>query len=129
MPLRVCMIMPAPSPLPRGADTAVCRVGTNRERVQVESVEPEVKQDILARLRSIEGHVRGIARMVDEDAYCIDIMRQVHAVQKALERVNARVLENHLHTCVTTVLRGDDSEERERILQEIVTVFEETGKL
>ena len=41
---------------------------------------PAIKQDVLKRLRSIEGHVRGIARMVEEDAYCIDIMRQIHAV-------------------------------------------------
>ncbi len=92
-------------------------------------MEPEVKRDVLRRLKSVEGHVRGIARMVEQDAYCIDIMRQIHAVQKALERINARVLENHLNTCVTTAVRSDDPAERERVLKEIVSVFEETGKL
>lgn len=92
-------------------------------------MEAEVKQDILHRLRGIEGHVRGIARMVEEDAYCIDIMRQIHAVQRALEKVNVRVLENHLNTCVTTALRSENPEERQRVLKEIVSVFEETGKL
>lgn len=92
-------------------------------------MDPTVKQEVLKRLRSIEGHVRGIARMVEQDAYCIDIMRQVHAVQKALERVNALVLENHLNTCVTTAVRSDDPAERDRVLREIVSVFEETGKL
>ncbi len=92
-------------------------------------MDPAVKRDVLKRLRTIEGHIRGIARMVEEDAYCIDIMRQVHAVQQALERVNARVLENHLNTCVTTAVRSDNPEERDRVLREIVSVFEETGKL
>ena len=67
--------------------------------------------------------------MVEQYAYCIDIMRQVHAVQKALERVNARVLENHLNTCVTTAIRSEDPEVRDRMMKEIVSVFEETGKL
>ncbi len=92
-------------------------------------MEAEIKKDVLRRLRSIEGHVRGITRMVEDDAYCIDIMRQVHAVQQALEKVNARVLENHLNTCVTTAVRSEKPEERERVLKEIVSVFEETGKL
>lgn len=92
-------------------------------------MDPQVKKEVIKRLRSIEGHVRGIARMVEEDAYCIDIMRQVHAVQKALERVNALVLENHLNTCVTTAVRSEDPQERDRVLREIVSVFEETGKL
>ncbi len=90
---------------------------------------PAIKQDVLKRLRSIEGHVRGIARMVEEDAYCIDIMRQIHAVQKALERVNARILENHLNTCVATAVCSEDPGERDRVMKEIVSVFEETGKL
>ncbi len=92
-------------------------------------MQPEVKQDIIKRLKSVEGHVRGIARMVEQDAYCIDIMRQIHAVQRALEKINARVLENHLNTCVTTAVRSDDPKERERVMKEIVSVFEETGKL
>ena len=92
-------------------------------------MEPEIKQEVIRRLRSVEGHVRGIARMVEEDAYCIDIMRQIHAVQRALEKINARVLENHLNTCVTTAVRSEDPEERERVMKEIVSVFEETGKL
>ncbi|MEA3335438.1 MAG: metal-sensitive transcriptional regulator [Chloroflexota bacterium] len=84
---------------------------------------------VINRLKSIEGHVRGIQRMVEEDKYCIDVMRQIHAVQKALEGVSAMVLENHLNTCVTTAIRGDDADERERMIDEIVGVFHETGKM
>ncbi len=103
--------------------------GETSTKGETEAVDPAVKQELLTRLKSIEGHVRGIARMVEQDAYCIDIMRQVHAVQKALERVNARVLENHLNTCVTTAIRSEDPEVRDRMMKEIVSVFEETGKL
>ena len=91
-------------------------------------MEAEQKRQVLNRLKSIEGHVRGIQRMVEDEAYCIDIMRQVHAVQRALESVNALVLGNHLNTCVTTAIRGDDVSERERMIGEIVSVFQETGK-
>jgi len=87
------------------------------------------KAEIRNRLKSVEGHVRGIQRMVEEDAYCIDIMKQIKAVQQALERVNALILENHLNTCVTTALRSEDIQERERVIDEIVDVFRATGKL
>lgn len=89
----------------------------------------EHKPGIVNRLKSIEGHVRGIQRMVDDDAYCIDIINQVLAVQRALEKVNGLILERHLQTCVTTAIRGDDAAERERVITEILSVFETTGKM
>jgi DNA-binding FrmR family transcriptional regulator len=89
----------------------------------------EHKQAILNRLKSIEGHVRGVQRMVDEDAYCIDIINQNLAVQRALEKVNSLILERHLQTCVTTAIRSDDPNERERVIDEILSVFETTGKM
>lgn len=58
------------------------------------------KRALLARLRRAEGHVRGIARMVDEDTYCIDILTQVSAATKALESVALTLLEDHLGHCV-----------------------------
>ena len=89
----------------------------------------EYKQSIVNRLKSIEGHVRGIQRMVAEDVYCIDIIHQNLAVQRALEKVNSLILERHLETCVTTAIRGDDPAERERVIDEILQVFETTGKM
>ena len=89
----------------------------------------EYKQGILNRLKSIEGHVRGIQRMVDDDAYCIDVINQNLAVQGALEKVNSLILERHLQTCVTTAIRGDNPAERERVIDEILQVFETTGKM
>ena len=85
--------------------------------------------DLLNRLKSIEGHVRGIQRMVENESYCVDIVNQVMAVQRALQKVNTLVLDHHLHTCVTTAIRGDDQTQRERVIGEIMSVFEATGKL
>ena len=89
----------------------------------------ETTTDILNRLKSIEGHVRGVQRMVENGDYCIDIVNQIHAVQRAMQKVNSIVLDRHLHTCVTTAIQGDDPGERERVIGEIMGVFDATGKL
>jgi DNA-binding FrmR family transcriptional regulator len=86
--------------------------------------DPKLKQDILNRLKSVEGHVRGIQRMVEEDQYCVDILNQTVAIRKALEKVDALILGNHLDTCVTTAIRGDDPGERERVLRELLALFQ-----
>jgi len=87
------------------------------------------KRAVTQRLASASGHIKGIERMVEQNTYCIDVIRQIQAVQAALNKVSTMMLDNHLHTCVTTVVQGDDPAERERILQEITSVFEVTGKL
>lgn len=81
------------------------------------------------RLKTIEGHVRGIQRMVDEGVYCIDIIRQIQATQAALNKVSQLVLEEHMHECVITAVRGEDAEERERVLSEIAEVYEAATKV
>ena len=84
--------------------------------------------DAIQRLKSIEGHVRGIQRMLAEDQYCIDVIGQIQAVQAALSKVSTHILDNHLNTCVITAVRGDNAEERERVLDEITAVFAATNK-
>ncbi|MBI1793967.1 MAG: metal-sensitive transcriptional regulator [Chloroflexi bacterium] len=83
----------------------------------------------LRRLKTIEGHMRGVIRMIEEDAYCIDVIRQIQAVEAALDKVSAQILENHLNSCVITAIRGEDPKERERVLQEIADVFEQANKV
>lgn len=85
--------------------------------------------EIVQRLKSVEGHVRGIQKMVLDDAYCIDILKQIKAVKQALERVSTLTLETHLQTCVTEGLRSDEVSERERVIDEIVDVLGASGKL
>ena len=83
-----------------------------------------MNEDVLKRLKNIEGHVRGIEQMVENGAYCIDVIRQVHAVQAALEKVSGIILDGHLHSCLITAVRGENADERERVLNEIADVFE-----
>lgn len=92
-------------------------------------LDPEKKQELTNRLKSVEGHIRGIQRMIEEDVYCMDILKQVKAVQQALERVSALTLETHLNTCVATAIRSEDEGEQTRVVREIMDVFKATGKL
>ncbi|HJX39735.1 MAG TPA: metal-sensitive transcriptional regulator [Anaerolineae bacterium] len=87
------------------------------------------KKRVIDRLKSIEGHVRGIERMVEEDVYCIDVIKQALAVQRALDKVSGIILENHLKTCVTTAIRGEQAQERERVIGELLEVFETASSL
>lgn len=89
----------------------------------------ETRKTVTRRLASAAGHIKGIERMVEEDAYCVDIIRQIQAVQAALNKVSTIMLDNHLHTCVTTAIRGDDPVEREQMLKEVTSVFEMASKL
>ncbi len=88
----------------------------------------ERRTDIVRRLKSVEGHVRGVQRMVDEGAYCIDVVNQIVAIQRALKKVSGLVLDEHLHSCVTDAMRGPDVDAREQVLGELLEVFEATGK-
>ena len=89
----------------------------------------ESKQQLLNRLKSIEGHVRGIERMVEDDTYCVDVIKQTMAVQRAIEKFNNIILERHLQGCVTTAIRGEDATERERVIHELLQVFETSSKI
>lgn len=75
------------------------------------------------RMKVVEGHLHGVVRMMEEGAYCIDVISQIHAIQAALNKISAGILEDHLNACVTTAIRGDDPSERERVLKEISGVF------
>ena len=81
------------------------------------------KDETLQRLKVVEGHVGGIVRMVENDAYCIDLLRQVQAVQAALNKISAKILDDHLHSCLISAVRGEDPDERERVLKEITEVY------
>ena len=80
--------------------------------------------EALTRLKTAEGHLRGIQRMLEEDAYCIDVIRQIQAVQSSLNKISALLLDQHLNSCVITAVRGEDPAERERVMKEIGDVFE-----
>jgi DNA-binding FrmR family transcriptional regulator len=87
------------------------------------------KIDVLRRFKSITGHLKGVEKMVEDDAYCIDVINQLQAIQAALSKVNVQILDDHLRGCLATAVRGDDADERERMLSEIAAVFEKSTKL
>ena len=89
----------------------------------------KTREQVIRRLRSIQGHVKGIERMVQDDQYCVDVMRQVIATQAAMAKLNELILESHLNSCVIEAVRGNNPQAREKVLQEISDVFEMSRKV
>lgn len=87
-----------------------------------------VREDAIQRLKSTAGHINGIIRMLEDERYCIDVIKQIQAAQAALNRVSESLLDGHLRTCVTTAIQGDDPGDRERVLNEITEVFRHSSK-
>lgn len=84
--------------------------------------------DELTRLRRIEGQVRGIQGMIEDDRYCIDILTQIRSVLRALEKVSDSVLERHLHHCVADALASGDPKKKDEKLREVITVLEKARR-
>ena len=92
-------------------------------------MEAKKKVELLNRVRTVSGHVKGVEKMIEQDAYCVKIIEQVQAIQAALNKLNILILDDHLHHCVTTAVRSEDPTERERVLSEIANMFETASKL
>jgi len=82
------------------------------------------RQEVFKRLNYIEGHLKGIRKMVEEDQYCVDILRQTYAVRKAIEKLEAIILEDHLHTCVPEGITGG---REEAVIEELVQLYNLAG--
>jgi len=118
----VIYISAIPVPLGGGKKEIGCFVWKSRGCMETDN-------NTIRRLKTVEGHLRGVIRMVEEDAYCIDVIRQIQAVEAALNKVSAKILEDHLNSCVITAIQGNDKKERERVLKEITEVFEMSTKV
>ena len=101
---------------------------TGRALREVVVVNAETKKTVSRRLASAAGHLNGIERMVSEDAHCMDTIQQIRAVTAALHKVNAIILDAHLHDCISGVVDGNSREDRERLLQEMTGVFTVVSK-
>ena len=88
----------------------------------------DTKPKILNRLSRIEGQVRGIARMVDDDRYCIDLLTQLQAVRAALHRVETEVLRDHLDHCVMGAMTSDDPDDRKAKAGELIELLARAGR-
>jgi DNA-binding FrmR family transcriptional regulator len=86
-------------------------------------MQEEAKRSCSARLKRVEGQVRGIARMVEEDRYCIDILTQLRAARAALRRVEDEVLNDHVGHCVEGAIASGDAAEQRQKVQELLTVL------
>jgi CsoR family transcriptional regulator, copper-sensing transcriptional repressor len=84
----------------------------------------EVKAKILNRLSRVEGQVRGIAKMVEDDRYCIDILNQMAAIKAALAKVEGRLLQNHLEHCIEDSIIAGDKKEQRRKAAELIELLE-----
>jgi CsoR family transcriptional regulator, copper-sensing transcriptional repressor len=85
------------------------------------------KAACIKRLSRIEGQVRGLSRMVEEDRYCIDIITQLSAVRAALRRVEQQLLRDHIGHCVKHAVQSDDREDQERKIEELMDVLARSG--
>ncbi len=72
---------------------------------------PEAKTDALKRLSYIEGHLSGIRKMLEEDKYCVDVLKQTYAVRRAIEKMESILLEGHLHSCVVEGIKNGREED------------------
>jgi DNA-binding FrmR family transcriptional regulator len=87
----------------------------------------ETKGKVRGRLRRIEGQVQGLQRMVEADAYCVDILLQVSAVQGALEQVQKLLLGRHIESCVAEAMRSGGKADRQQKIDELLEVFARFG--
>jgi CsoR family transcriptional regulator, copper-sensing transcriptional repressor len=90
-------------------------------------MDTETKGKALGRLRRIEGQVQGLQRMIDADAYCVDILLQVSAVQGALEQVQKLLLGRHIESCVADAIRSGSKGDRQKKIDELLQVFSRFG--
>ena len=98
-----------------------CAVAEHRGRKAI-AVDPEIKDRNVKRLRRIEGQVRGLQKMVEEDRYCADVMVQISSVHEALRAVTRELMRNHLRHCAATAIRASD-QEAEEMYDELVELM------
>jgi DNA-binding FrmR family transcriptional regulator len=98
----------------------VCGCAAQDDERKAVAVDPETKASNLVRLRRIEGQIRGLQKMVEEDRYCADILVQVSAVHEALRGVSKALMLNHLKHCATEALRSGDPQKSEEVYDELM---------
>lgn len=86
-------------------------------------MQTDIKPKVINRLNRIEGQVRGIGRMVEDDRYCVDVLTQIQAVRAALNRVENEVLKDHLDHCVMGAMTGDDLVDRKAKASELIELL------
>ena len=106
----------------KNEQAAHCAHDANAER-KAAGVDQDIKAANIKRLRRIEGQVRGLQRMVEEDRYCADIITQVASVQEALRGVAKSLMRNHLHHCANDALSSGSPEQRREMYDELLDLI------
>lgn len=88
-------------------------------------MEDSVQSEVLKRLRFVEGHLEGVRRMIERDEYCVDILKQTHAVRKAIEKVEGMLLEGHLRTCVVEGMRDG---RQDQVVKELIDLYAQANR-
>ena len=91
-------------------------------------MDERLKKSQLARLGRIEGQVRGVARMIEEDRYCIDVLTQLRAARAALSRVETEMLRDHLGHCIEAAITGGDAAEQREKASELIELLERSAR-
>ncbi|WP_280771948.1 metal-sensing transcriptional repressor [Salipaludibacillus daqingensis] len=94
-----------------------------QEKIPVKMRTEEEKKQLISRLKRVEGQVRGIQKMIDEERYCVDILVQVSAINAALKKVGYQLLEDHTRGCVTNAVQSGDGEETIDELMKVIQQF------
>jgi DNA-binding FrmR family transcriptional regulator len=87
-------------------------------------MDQETQRDVLRRLAYIEGHLAGVRRMIENDTYCVDVLKQTYAVRRAIEKMEGKMLAGHLHHCVIDGVNSGDA----AVLDELVELYELANK-
>ena len=97
--------------------------GRSADGTHTTSVDPEAKHAILSRLKRVEGQVRGVQKMIEEERYCADVLMQLSSVQEALRGAGRALLHNHLKHCATEAIRSGDPEKAEAMYEELMELM------
>ena len=84
-------------------------------------MQPEKRAEVLKRLAFIDGHLQGVRRMIEDDKYCVDVLKQTYAVRRAIEKMEGMMLDNHLRTCVIDGIKDGRQDE---VMGELVELYE-----
>jgi DNA-binding FrmR family transcriptional regulator len=105
------------------ADEITCGCSHAKSGRQAVAVDPEIKSSNLKRLRRIEGQIRGLQRMVEEEYYCADILVQISSVQEALRSVGRELMRNHLQHCATRAISKGSRQDAAAMYEELLDLM------
>ena len=109
--------------MPNDTPLAACACGVTHDERRAVGVDSGIKERNLKRLRRIEGQIRGLQKMVEDDRYCADVMTQISSVHEALRGVGRELMRNHLKHCAAAAITGGDAQAADAMYDELVDMM------